>query len=786
MALATVTRIGDGSNRTFSVSFAMGFVSADDITVRVANELDGTGAPLYRPFTILANELIEVGGTAPGVGDEVVFRRRVSDVERRVDWSTGAVITEDNLDGADLQLWYKLHELLDAEELRNLDVAELQDDVQELRTDYTAFEQAVNDAIAVIDAPTWSQVVDKPVSFPPSAHTHTKEQVGLANVDNTADADKPVSNPQQAALNLKANTADVNSALGLKADTAAVNTALAGKSNTGHTHTKSEVGLSNVDNTSDMNKPVSTAVTAAIADFLKQDSTIAGKWASQAPRILKEKLFEQADIRDWGGVDLTGQNDNASTLQTALNEVGAVGEALHIPGGTIALGSTITWPEGAHIVGNGKAAGAGYSKYSTLHFTHSGVGITNSDNVGARSIRGMNFKRTQPAVGAGWAPADHGFDVLIEGGQDILIEDCHFINPTRAIRIQGRQSNSANSGRIFVNRVTGQPFKVGIDATHCLDSLYLDQIHWWPFYSADQNVISYIRNNLSAYLFGRVDNPKIGRLFSWGAFRALSAYSQAAVGSLPTGAASKISIDLFGADNCGVGVLTNPGNAGTDFRFGHLYMASDPNAAAGGITNEAFMWLLGTNSHVHIGDLYGQYTSGSLVAINGTGNRVVVGSSRSVAIDAASFGAGEFGVDAGNELVLLSEPKTSATNKFTGSGTIKAPVWRNYTPTVTAQSGSFGSVSATGRYRRDGDTVFVNVEITVTTNGTAANDVRFTLPVNSGSVPFQMNGRETATTGKVLHVTVPTNSGVALVGNYDNSYPAGNGAKLVISGFYKP
>lgn len=62
--------------------------------------------------------------------------------------------------------------------------------------------------------------------------------IGLGNVNNTSDANKPVSTAQQ--------------------------TALDGKSNTGHTHVKSEVGLGNVDNTSDANKPISTATQTAL------------------------------------------------------------------------------------------------------------------------------------------------------------------------------------------------------------------------------------------------------------------------------------------------------------------------------------------------------------------------------------------------------------------------------------------------------------------------------------------------------------------------------------------
>lgn len=78
------------------------------------------------------------------------------------------------------------------------------------------------------------------------SHTHTKGDIGLGNVDNTSDANKPVSTAQQTALNLKAN--------------------LASPTFTGTVNgiTKSMVGLPNVDNTSDANKPVSTAQQTAL------------------------------------------------------------------------------------------------------------------------------------------------------------------------------------------------------------------------------------------------------------------------------------------------------------------------------------------------------------------------------------------------------------------------------------------------------------------------------------------------------------------------------------------
>ncbi len=127
----------------------------------------------------------------------------------------------------------------------------------------------------------------------------TKTLVGLANVDNTSDANKPVSTATQTALDLKAplasptftgtvsgitktmvglanvdNTADTAKPVSTATQTALdLKAPLASPTFTGTVSgvTKAMVGLSNVDDTSDANKPVSTA--QAAADALKLSLT---------------------------------------------------------------------------------------------------------------------------------------------------------------------------------------------------------------------------------------------------------------------------------------------------------------------------------------------------------------------------------------------------------------------------------------------------------------------------------------------------------------------------------
>ncbi|WP_416441977.1 beta strand repeat-containing protein [Leeuwenhoekiella sp. A16] len=143
----------------------------------------------------------------------------------------------------------------------------------------------------------------------------TKAMVGLANADNTSDADKPVSTATQTALDLKVdkvtgkglstedystaektklaaisgtNTGDqdlssyaTNTNLALKAD-------LASPTFTGTVSgiTKTMVGLGNADNTSDADKPISTATQTAID--LKVDK-VTGKGLSTEDYSTAEK-----------------------------------------------------------------------------------------------------------------------------------------------------------------------------------------------------------------------------------------------------------------------------------------------------------------------------------------------------------------------------------------------------------------------------------------------------------------------------------------------------------------
>lgn len=107
-----------------------------------------------------------------------------------------------------------------------------------------------------------------------------------------------------------------------------------------------------------------------------------------------------------------------------------------------------------------------------------------------------------------------------------------------------------------------------------------------------------------------------------------------------------------------------------------------------------------------------------------------------------------------------------------------ADAWTTYTPTVTAQSGTYTTVSATGRYIRIGKLCIVNTSVTITTNGTASLQTFVTAPFSASSAQIYSGcGRENAVQGFMLQSRI-TNGDIIRIGKFDGTYAGANGYQL--------
>jgi hypothetical protein len=150
----------------------------------------------------------------------------------------------------------------------------------------------------------------------------TKSSVGLGNVDNTSDANKPVSTATQTALDLKAPKADPTF------------------TGTVSGVTKSHVGLGNVDNTSDADKPISDAT----QDALDLKADLAGA-------IFTGNVEVDGNLVVDGDFTVNGTNFNASATSIVIED--NLLQLSHLnPANTVDLGLVVAYNDGS-----GKHAG---------------------------------------------------------------------------------------------------------------------------------------------------------------------------------------------------------------------------------------------------------------------------------------------------------------------------------------------------------------------------------------------------------------------------------------------
>lgn len=148
-----------------------------------------------------------------------------------------------------------------------------------------------------------------------------KTDVGLSNVDNTSDNNKPVSTAQAAAIALKAAQSDLNAHTGNTANP--------------HNTTKAQIGLSAVDNTADADKPISTAMAGALSG--KEPTIVAGT-TGQYRR--GDKTWQTLDKAAVGLSNVDNTADSAKPISSATQT------ALNAKEGTVAAGTTAQYYRG--------------------------------------------------------------------------------------------------------------------------------------------------------------------------------------------------------------------------------------------------------------------------------------------------------------------------------------------------------------------------------------------------------------------------------------------------------
>jgi hypothetical protein len=349
--------------------------------------------------------------------------------------------------------------------------------------------------------------------------------------------------------------------------------------------------------------------------------------------------------------------DDTAYVQAAID----AGEAF-FPAGTYRLTAPIRITKPVTIVGEPPSITNMGGTW--FHIDHGGVGfdLNNAQGYYSGVVMGsFGICRNQPEPAPNWAPNDHDFDINIFGITDVNLDNLTLLNPTRGIKQTG------GGGRININNIQMQPFKVGIQIDSAYDVCRISNIHAWVFWKDQADVHKYMLGNLKGISLGRCDNPMLTNIFTIFAQSGLHFYQNT------EGATSKM--HLVNADfDAGINGIwvDNSVTNGVSGQFANI-----THQGYDGSDNSIGLLVAGTSSNLSFSSIKTMFCGANGLRVDGLGNRISINDASVLYYDQSRKGFPAVEVAANNTLMFGQQPfiVTNAIGpQYGGAGEITAAV----------------------------------------------------------------------------------------------------------------
>ena len=344
------------------------------------------------------------------------------------------------------------------------------------------------------------------------------------------------------------------------------------------------------------------------------------------------------DVTEHGAVG-DGVTIDTAAIQAAVDDAAARGGVVHFPPGHYRLtspGIRITRPvqlQGVGWEGTGADPGKGESAAvpggSWLFCddpTTSVVTIAAAPATAPPSgviVRDLAVRQAQPAGAGvfpepvpapGFVPVESPFAVVIGPGcTDVLLERLFLLNVSRGI--SAGLTGGPATGRLTMRGIWGQPLIEGITLDNCLDTVRIEDVHFWPYWKTGP-VADWQLDHGVGLTLRRVDNPLLGGLFCFGYHTGLLLVTG------PSGGPHKVKVSDSDFDKCRAGIrVAMPTDAAGPHSFANVSVQGPDTPRP---EDDAAIDIVGAGVRATFTNLAVTHHGGSAVRVTGP-NSVVLG-----------------------------------------------------------------------------------------------------------------------------------------------------------------